>query len=453
VEPTTEDIRRDLITLRQAGFSGLVTYGATGAMGRELPKIAESLGFEGLIMGIWDPGNQDELKIALSQSNSPIVLGYCVGNEGLKLHDTDEGKRYDWATLLAAMQKLHQTAKKPVTTTEEVEDYLDENLLKAGDWVFPNLHPYFHRILEPNSAVRWTLGGYEDLVRRSRLFVWLKECGLPTAGDGREPLSETAQDQYYAELAKTPAKFVFFEAFDLPWKDHLPVEPHWGIFKSDRTPKILGARLMKNAVPTVAVNSDRIISPTIFSKESFVVYEDFRSENNHFTPSGYMGDVGDVQINESFESNPRSGKTSIQVKYTAKGGGPHQCSYAGPCKWAGVYWQNPANNWGEKEQFKGQGFDLSGFTGLRFWARAEKQAVIEFKVGGISQRFGDSLTFPRSIRVKLTEDWKEYEIKLDGANLKHIIGGFCWSADWNSNPNGAIFYLDDIRFEDERVKR
>jgi hypothetical protein len=73
--------------------------------------------------------------------------------------------------------------------------------------------------------------------------------------------------------------------------------------------------------------------------------------------------------------------------------------------------------------------------------------VIEFKVGGIAGSFGDSLSYPRSRRASLNKDWQEFEIDLTGANLKHIIGGFCWATNWDLNPKGSTFYLDDIRFE------
>ena len=82
-----------------------------------------------------------------------------------------------------------------------------------------------------------------------------------------------------------------------------------------------------------------------------------------------------------------------------------------------------------------------------FWARAEKLTVIEFKVGGINEPYGDSLIYPRGIHADLTEDWQEFEIDLTGADLMHMIGGFVWVTNWDMNPDGITFYLDDIRFE------
>jgi hypothetical protein len=47
----------------------------------------------------------------------------------------------------------------------------------------------------------------------------------------------------------------------------------------------------------------------------------------------------------------------------------------------------------------------------------------------------------------LSEQWREFSIDLAGADLRHIIGGFCWATNWDTNLQGATFYLDDIRFE------
>src|SRR6266480_5438443 len=57
IEANIEAIGEDLAVLRRAGFTGLVTYGSFGTMGYNLPTLAQSARFQGLIMGIWDPTN------------------------------------------------------------------------------------------------------------------------------------------------------------------------------------------------------------------------------------------------------------------------------------------------------------------------------------------------------------------------------------------------------------
>jgi hypothetical protein len=133
--------------------------------------------------------------------------------------------------------------------------------------------------------------------------------------------------------------------------------------------------------------------------------------------------------------------------YEAKGKPPHSCSYNPPCKFAGAYWQEPPNNWGTEARLQAKGLDVSAYKRLVFWARANTECRIEFKVGGISQTYGDSLKIARTKIAQLKKEWQRFEIELNGANLKHIVGGFCWVSNWEANPTGAIFYLDDIRFE------
>ncbi len=236
-EPTIDSLEADLALLRKAKFGGLVTYGCGGVAGRELPRAALAAGFEGLILGIWDPTNNRELEAAAAASGNRIVLGYCVGNEGLD-------DRYSLRELRDSVEQIRRMTEKPVTTTEQIEDYDDVRLVQLGDWVFPNAHPYFHSVLDPTKAAEWTQRSYDRLSAKTRKFVLFKEVGLPTQGRPGEDLSEENQAQYYNILSKTKVRFVYFEAFDLPWKDHLPVEPHWGLFEADRSPKVIGRKLL-----------------------------------------------------------------------------------------------------------------------------------------------------------------------------------------------------------------
>ncbi|MFH1776064.1 MAG: hypothetical protein ABH952_00655 [Candidatus Omnitrophota bacterium] len=168
----------------------------------------------------------------------------------------------------------------------------------------------------------------------------------------------------------------------------------------------------------------------------FHVYIDKGSRDNHYVPSGWMGDYGDLKLNESCTENPHTGKTCIKITYSAEG--------KQGAKWAGIYWQNPANNWGDVDG----GMDLSGAKALTFWARGEKgeERIVEFKVGGITGPYSDSDS--ASIGpIDLTAEWKEYKINLEGRDMSYISGGFAWVTNVDSNPEGMTFYLDDIKYE------
>jgi hypothetical protein len=157
-------------------------------------------------------------------------------------------------------------------------------------------------------------------------------------------------------------------------------------------------------------------------------------------------------MNETWSDQPHSGTTAIKVVYDPRGSGPNSCDYAPPCKWAGVYWQNPANNWGTVPR---AGYDLRGYTKLTFWARSEAGASVEFKVGGITGQYPDSIPPPAlSTGIQtLTTEWQPYAIDLSNADLSYVIGGFLWTTSWKDNgigtdnPKQLVFFLDDIQFE------
>jgi len=170
--------------------------------------------------------------------------------------------------------------------------------------------------------------------------------------------------------------------------------------------------------------------------KAFSVYTDKKSPDNHYIPSGWMGDYGDIKLNDQCMEKPHGGTTSLEFVYSAK--------KAQGQGWAGVYWQNPANNWGTK---KG-GFDLTGMTKITFWARGAKggEVIQKFMVGGIKGTYPDTSMIEMG-PVELTDGWKQYTINLSGKDLSYISGGFGWVTTSDLSPNGATFYIDDIKFE------
>jgi hypothetical protein len=171
----------------------------------------------------------------------------------------------------------------------------------------------------------------------------------------------------------------------------------------------------------------------------FYVYADSSSLDNHFIPSGWMPATSgkDLRLNTSWKNYPFSGDTCMRVEYKNNSG----------TRWAGIYWQNPANNWGN---VSGAGYNLQGASKLTFWARGDKggEIINEFKVGGISS--GDYIDSDSIIigPIELTSEWKQYEIDLRGKDLSYIIGGFCWATNIDVNdPEGIVFYIDEIKYE------
>ncbi|MBL7085115.1 MAG: hypothetical protein ISS43_03280 [Candidatus Omnitrophica bacterium] len=190
----------------------------------------------------------------------------------------------------------------------------------------------------------------------------------------------------------------------------------------------------KNTVE--AAQEQKVAVPS--SERIFNIYTDSSAPDNHYAASGWMGDTGDIGMEEKHMDNPYAGTTCIKLTYSAK-----EAQGKG---WAGVYWQNPPNNWGERMG----GLDLTGYNKLTFFARGETsgEAIKTFKVGGIKGTYPDSLEVEME-PVVLTAEWKQYSINLVGQDLSYLSGGFCWVTSSALNPNGATFYLDNIRFEYE----
>ncbi|MCK5346023.1 MAG: hypothetical protein KAR20_21580, partial [Candidatus Heimdallarchaeota archaeon] len=166
------------------------------------------------------------------------------------------------------------------------------------------------------------------------------------------------------------------------------------------------------------------------------VYYDRGNRQNHYIPSGWMGDYGDIKMNDNSKDQPHRGKTCIKFEYSAEG--------KQGANWCGVTWQNPANNWGEKDGGK----DLREATKLTFWARGQagNERIMEFKMGGIGGTYSDSDSIGVG-PIDLTIEWQQYSIDLTEADLSYVVGGFCWSTSADANPDGMVFYVDDIQYE------
>lgn len=193
----------------------------------------------------------------------------------------------------------------------------------------------------------------------------------------------------------------------------------------------------KSGNGSAAVSSAGKSEKTAGGFKPFIVYQDKGSRENHFVASGFMPDGKCLTFDDAWMEECHGGKTCIKIVYDT------ECSQQGQ-KWAGIYWLNPANNWGKR---KG-GFNLEGAQMISFWAKGAKggERIEEFKIGGISGDYPDTdmaVIGP----VILTDQWRQYTIDLRGKDLSYVSGGFSWSTNVDVNPNGCTFYLDNIQYE------
>jgi hypothetical protein len=186
-----------------------------------------------------------------------------------------------------------------------------------------------------------------------------------------------------------------------------------------------------NPVKPVITEEKAEVTPAF---KPFYVYTDEGSKDNHYAPTGWMGDASAIKFTGSYQADVKLGKTCLKLMYTAQG----------PKEWMGIYWQQPANNWGEK---KG-GYDLRGAMALTFWAKGESggEKISEIKCGGITGKFPDS-DIAWIGPIKLSKEWKQYKISLKGKDMSYINGGFCVTVLKVDNPHGCTFFLDEIRYE------
>lgn len=163
-----------------------------------------------------------------------------------------------------------------------------------------------------------------------------------------------------------------------------------------------------------------------------VLYDESDRASLPFIPGGYMGNAKGIKLEPASDTKPRQGKTCMRVDYRDGEG------------WAGVVWQHPAGDWGDRPG----GWDLSGAKRLTFWARgAEGGEVVTFQFGllGADKKFGDSAKGSLD-KVKLGSEWQPFTIDLAGKDLTRIKTGFSWVVTGAGKP--VTFFLDDVRFEE-----
>lgn len=181
----------------------------------------------------------------------------------------------------------------------------------------------------------------------------------------------------------------------------------------------------------------------------FDVYTDMGAAGNHFVALGQAGapdnGLGSVEIYPCATDMPHRGVTAIKNVFRNTTG----------VNWGGWYFLNgilsgddrqPRANWGTVPN---AGVDLRGATRLTFWARGERGGEkIEFFMGGVGSTPWVS---SQPVLTTLTTQWTPYSIDVSQADLSYVLAGFGWVANAPNNPQGAVFWLDDIRYDKPRL--
>lgn len=201
-----------------------------------------------------DKNRTDNLKkinklIDWANEYSDIIFSLSAGNEAC-VGWTDHFVPVD--RVVEYVKLIKKSTAQPVTFCENYVPWLT-NLKPLADVVdFISLHTYpVWEYKHIHESIGYTKENYYSV---ANLYpdkpVLITEAGWATNSNGRgidpEHVNEVMQKIYYDDLMKWTTKekiltFVF-EAFDEPWKGSPePTEPekHWGLFKVDRSPKLV----------------------------------------------------------------------------------------------------------------------------------------------------------------------------------------------------------------------
>jgi exo-beta-1,3-glucanase (GH17 family) len=273
--PTDEQILEDLHILVDHGY-GLIRLYDTGENSRTTLELIEKHDLPiKVLLGIWlraevsnhegcawldepIPGdelaanrleNRAEIKrgIELARRFEEIVVAINVGNEAL----------VDWndhmvplEQVIAYVQQVKKAATQPVTVADNYAWWISDGAPLAAEVDFLGVHTY--PVWEQKSideGLSFTIENIEDVhaALPDKPIAILEAGWATTAVEFPDQANEANQLRYYNELeawAKSANVTVFFfEAFDEPWKGDPNnadgAEKHWGLFKVDRTPKLV----------------------------------------------------------------------------------------------------------------------------------------------------------------------------------------------------------------------
>ena len=228
--PSEAQIQSSLQLLFNEGWRGLVTYDMSGTL-REVPRIAKEVGFTKVIAGIfWFDDIQLNAERPAVIEEKDYFDGLVVGNEGLL------NGRYTRVRLETELENFRTATGRPVTTSETADQYLaDTSLFTLGDWVFPNMHPWWAGQRTPETGAKWAMDKFRalEMAAGGRPLV-IKESWWPTGGTEPAAANAANQSDYFSRLSRTPVRFIWGEAFDQSWKTGEPggVGPTWGFHTS-----------------------------------------------------------------------------------------------------------------------------------------------------------------------------------------------------------------------------
>ncbi|MFT4938320.1 MAG: exo-beta-1,3-glucanase (GH17 family) [Paraglaciecola sp.] len=186
-----------------------------------------------------------ERGISLARKYSDIVVAVNVGNEAL-VDWNDHMVTID--SVIAYVKQVKKAIPQAVTVADNYEWWIKDGAPLAAVVDFIGVHTYpAWENKSIDEALAYTVQNIEQVhAALPGKPIAILEGGWATiASEFGDRANEENQARYYAEVEQwakqTNTTFLFFEAFDEPWKgdpnNSLGAEKHWGLFNVDRTPK------------------------------------------------------------------------------------------------------------------------------------------------------------------------------------------------------------------------
>ena len=187
--------------------------------------------------------------IKLANQFPDIVFSLSAGNEAC-VDWTDHYVPVD--RVIKYVRMIKKGAKQPVTFCENYSPWLSKMKALVNEVDFISIHTYpVWEYKNIHEALEYTKQNYYAVADTyPEKLVVITEAGWATNSNGKgiheHNVSEEFQKIYYEDLMqwnKEDSILTFvFEAFDETWKgssEILEPEKHWGLFKMDRSPKLV----------------------------------------------------------------------------------------------------------------------------------------------------------------------------------------------------------------------
>jgi exo-beta-1,3-glucanase (GH17 family) len=195
--------------------------------------------------------NDQKIQLLIDWANEyhDIISTVSLGNEAC----------VDWTDHFVPVERVvdfakhvKKSIKQPVTFCENYVPWLNylKPLAEVIDFISIHTYPVWE-YKHIHEAVEYTIANYELVAKQyPNIPIVITEAGWATNSHGvgihSEHVNEENQKIYYEDLMEWTSEnkilTFFFEAFDEKWKgssDPMEPEKHWGLFKTDRSPKLV----------------------------------------------------------------------------------------------------------------------------------------------------------------------------------------------------------------------